>query len=186
MRREIVVLAAVLIAMPSVAFATGLDLSFNDQAVQAVVSQYIHVDYNGLAEANLRALYSKPDDTFIGSVGGNVLGTSLFPGLDLGAGIKGYFGNADAGDVLAAGLGVMASYSPEVLPKVAFTMGFFYCPGVLSGEDTNRLYEFETKAKYKIIPRAAAFISYSEIRADFDDGYHTLDDGFRIGMEFEF
>jgi hypothetical protein len=187
MNRKIVLLAAGMTALPSVASATGIDLSFNDETAQVVVRQIVAEETSGFAEVNLRALYSDDENTLIDSIGVNVFGTTLYPELNLGAGIKGYYANSSDDDVFAAGLGLIADYEPGVLNGIGFTAEFFYCPNVFTGDDADRLYEFETKVKYQIIPRAAAYVSYSEIRADIKDkDYHTLNDGFRVGLELKF
>ncbi len=188
MKKRFLLLAAGMLALPSVACATGLDFSFNDEAAQVVVSQTTVEDANGRVEMALRGLYADPEDTLIGSFGVNVLGkVAPVPGLEIGAGVKGYFGDADKDDILAGGLGFVAEFEPEALHGVGFAAEYYYCPRVFSGLDTDRLTEFEAKVSYEIAPRAGVFGSYSEIRADIEDkGYLTVDDGFRIGLELEF
>jgi len=187
MRKKILLIAA-LLALPTVASATGLDFSFNDEAAQVAVSQTTVEDASGKVEMALRGLYSDPEDSLIGSFGANVLGKiGPVPGLDVGAGVKGYIGDTDKDDILAGGLGLLAEFAPEQLHGLGFAAEYFYCPKVFSGLDTERMTEFETRASYEIIPRASVYVSYSEMRADIEDkGYRDVDDGFRVGLELEF
>ncbi len=188
MSRKLIAIAAAMLALPSMAQATGLDFSFNDEAAQVVLSQTTVEDANGKVEMNLRGLYADPENTAIGSFGVNVMGgVDPVPGLDIGAGVKGYIGDTDKDDILTGGLGFIAEYEPGALRGVGFAAEYFYCPKVFSGLDTDRLTEFEARASYRIVPRAAAYVSYSEVRADIKDkGYRTVDDGFRVGLELEF
>ena len=188
MSRKILFAAVLLAAMPAAASATGLDVSFSDEAAQVVVSQTTVEDANGEVEMALRGLYSDPDDTRLVSFGAEVTGrVDPVPGLELGAGVKGYFGDSDKDDILAGGLGAVAGFEPAALRGVGFAAAYYYCPKVFSGLDTERLTEFETRASYQIVPRASVYVSYSNIRADIEDkGYRTVDDGFRVGLELEF
>lgn len=188
MGRKILFAAAMLAAVPAAAGATGLDFSFNDEAAQVVVSQVTVEDANGKVEMGLRGLYSDPEDTRLVSFGADVTGRiAPVPGLDLGVGVKGYFGDSDKDDILAGGLGAVAGFEPEALRGIGFAAEYFYCPKVFSGLDTERLTEFETRASYTIVPRASVYVSYSEIRADIENkGYRTVDDGFRVGVALEF
>jgi len=187
-KAKVAVLVAAMLAAPVAAGATGLDFSFNDEAAQVVVSQVTVEDGNGKVEMGLRGLYADSEDTLIGSFGVNVTGeVAQVPGLDIGAGVKGYFGDSDKDDILAGGLGAVAEFEPEELHGVGFAVEYFYCPKVFSGLDTDRLTEFEARASYEFVPRASAYVSYSEIRTDIKDkGYRTVDDGFRVGIELEF
>jgi hypothetical protein len=53
--------------------------------------------------------------------------------------------------------------------------------------DGERMLETEVSAAYEFVPRAAAFLSYTVIKADIEDGRdRTLDDSLRIGISLSF
>ena len=110
-------------------------------------------------------------------------------GLEVGAGVRGYYINSGPSneDIGAGGVGALVRLVPPVLPKASFSVGFYYCPEILTALDGEGLWDAEFKASFEVAPRATAVVSYTEIEADIEgQGERTLDRTFRVGLTLGF
>jgi len=188
MIRRLFPVVMVVVLSAGVAQAGTLAISFNDTTAQVTFDQMVRQDAWGKSAFGLRGFYSDRHNTGLFSGGMNVLGAVKDTGLEVGAGIRGYYIDADQGDdMLAGALGGLVRFVPPGFTKVSLTGSLFYCPKVFTGLDGERLLDTEVKAAYKIIPRASVFISYTTIRAKFEnEDARNLDNSIRGGLSLKF
>jgi len=184
--RILPVVAGVLLSA-GVAQAGNLALSFNDLSAQLAVGQTITEDGRGHSELGVRGLFNNRKDTNLFSAGLDVLGPMGKTGLELGAGVRGYYVDSDGAKISGAGLGALLRFVPPGFSKASFAASLSYCPKIFTGMDGERMLDTEIKAAYEIVPRATAFLSYTEIKANIEDlGERTLDDSLRVGLSLSF
>ncbi len=177
----------VILLSAGVAQAGSLAISFSDVTAQAAYDQTVSQDAWGRSDVGLRGLYGDRYDTKLLSGGLNVFGDIEGTGLEVGAGVRGYYADGDGDKVAAGGLGGLVGFVPPGFPKGSLSASIFYCPKVFTGLDGERLLDTEVKAAYEIIPRASVFVTYTTIRAKIEDhGDRTLDDTFRCGLSLSF
>lgn len=163
-------------------------LSFNDNSAQLDFSQKVYRDAWGYSKLVVRGLYNDRKETELASAGLEVLGPLGKSGLELGAGIRGYYADSDSDDVFGAGLGGLIRFVPPAVKKLGLSGSVYYCPKVFTGLDGERLWETEIAAAYEFVPKAAVFVSYTVIKADFDPrgDERTMDDSLRGGLSLSF
>lgn len=188
MRRIFVMLAGLLLVAGS-AHATALDLAFNNDSAQVAVTQPLVVDDYGASRFGARFLYNDDEGTKLLSGGFEFVGEpGNVPGLKVGVGVQGFGGSTDHDqDILAAGIGGMASYAPPALQGVAFGAKLYVAPKIFSGLDSEGLLETAVRAGYNVTPKIQVYLGYQNIRSDFGRyGTWTIDEGLRLGFEATF
>jgi len=171
-----------------VAQAGSFSVSLNDYSAQMAFSNTITEDARGESLVGVRGIYNDHKDTELISAGLEVLGPiGKKSGLELGAGIRGYYADSDGNNIAGAGLGGLVSFVPPGAPLVRLSGKIYYCPKILTGMDGERLLDTEVMASYNLAPRARVFLSYTVIKADFDNlDNRTLDDSLRAGLTLSF
>lgn len=170
-----------------VAQAGTLSVAFNDNSAQAGFNLTVTEDAKARSVVGVRGLYNDRKDTELASGGLEVLGPLGKTGLELGAGVRGYYGDSDGDDLAAGGLGALVRFVPPGASLIKLSGSVYYCPKVFSGLDAERMLETEIAAAYEFVPRAAAFLSYSVVKADIEErDERTLDDSLRIGISLTF
>lgn len=170
-----------------VAQAGNFSLSFNDFSAQAALSQAIAEDSRGRSVVGMRGLYNDRKESELFSAGLEVLGPVGNTGLELGAGVRGFYANSYADDIAAGGLGGLIRFSPPGAAKIKLSGNVYYCPKIFTGLDGERLLETEIAAAYEFVPRASLFVSYTVIKADIENRHErTLDDSLRGGLSLSF
>jgi len=184
--RLLPVLVGVLLSA-SVAQAGSLAISFSDTSAQVAFDQALSQDAWGNSVVGVRGLYNDRKETKLISGGLNVMGAVAGTGLELGAGVRGYYADSDGDDILSSGLGGLVRFVPPGFAKASLTGSVFYCPKIFTGLDGERMLETEVLAAYEIVPRATVFVSYTTIRAKIEDrGDRNLDDSLRGGLLLSF
>lgn len=180
--------AVVVVVMSAgLAQAGSLAVSLNDFSAQIALSQALSEDARGQSLLGVRGLYNEHKDTELASVGLEVLGPLGRTGLELGAGVRGYYVATDDDDIGGGGLGGLIRFVPPKLSKLKLSGSVYYCPKILTGMDGQRLLDTEVTATYSFAPRAAVFVSYTTIKADFENrAERTLDDSVRGGLSLSF
>ena len=188
LRRLLPVVMGVVLSA-GVAQAGSLSVSLNDYSAQLAFSNTITEDARGQSDLGVRGIYNDRTDTELLSAGLEVLGPiGSKTGLELGAGLRGYYADSDSDHVAGAGLGGLIRFVPPGAPLVRLTGRVYYCPKILTGMDGERLIDTEVAVSYNFAPRARVFLSYTVIRAGIDnrDNNRTLDDSLRGGLTLSF
>ncbi|PKN12763.1 MAG: hypothetical protein CVU69_05215 [Deltaproteobacteria bacterium HGW-Deltaproteobacteria-4] len=171
--------------------AASLDLSLNDDSVQAQFFLPVTQDAYGTTQVGVRGLYNDDHDTklvsgeidFIGKPGD-------IPGLTAGVGMIVWGGEAGRVvdvDIFSVGIGAKVGFAPPQLMGIGIDGKFFYGPKILSGGDSERVFESGLRLSYAIIPKARLFVEYQKIHVDLDGGGDgDIDDDLRIGFEAKF
>lgn len=170
-----------------VAQAGNLAFSFNDFSAQAAVNQAVTEDSRSRSLLGVRGLYNDHQDTELVSAGFEILGPLGKSGLELGAGVRGYYADVEGDNLTAGGVGGLIHFVPPGASKVKLFGSVYYCPKIFTGMDGERLLETEIAAAYEFVPRAAVFLSYTVVKADFENrNERTLDDSLRGGLSLSF
>ena len=170
--------------------ATSLDLSLNDDSIQAQAFLPITQDAYGTTQVGIRGLYNDDYDTKLVSGEIDFLGKpGDIPGLTAGVGLIVWGGEAGSGgdfDLLSVGLGAKVGFAPPQLMGLGIDGKFFYGPKILTGGDADRVFESGLRLSYAFIPKARLFVEYQKIHVDADGGDGDIDDDLRIGFEAKF
>lgn len=174
----------------TIAYAQRIDINTNDETAEVEIRAIISEKVYGYSEFNARFLYSseKHADNKLGSAGVDAYGElDALPGLEMGVGTKLYGGRVDHEDVLGVGLGGLLRYAPPAMNGFVFSGTLYYAPKVLSFLDSERLLESGLRLGYQIIPNAAVYVGYRNIRTHIEhDGRSRVAEGVYGGLEFSF
>lgn len=189
MIKKLFLASAFLIGGAASAQAAELAISFNNKSAQIALQQQI-TDYDqGRSVVGIRGLYNDRKDTELVSASFAVLGPIVGTGLEIGAGVRGYYVNSRPEDdkIATGGLGGLIRFVPPALPKASFSGSLFYCPQIFTAMDGEKLWDVEISAAFAIAPQATVFVTLTEIEAEFEDhGDRTLDKTFRAGLSLRF
>ena len=171
--------------------AASLDMSLNDDSLQAQVFLPLTQDAYGTTQVGVRGLFNDDHNTKLLSGEIDFLGKpGDVPGLTAGVGMilwGGKVGHGSTADILSAGIGAKVGYAPPQLMGVGIDGKFFYGPGILTGGDSDRVFESGLRVSYAFIPKARFFVEYQKIHVDFEGGGDdNIDDDLRIGFEAKF
>ena len=171
--------------------AVSLDMSLNDDSLQAQVFVPVTQDAYGTTQVGVRGLYNDDNDTKLLSGEVDFLGKpGDIPGLTAGVGMILWGGEAysrPSADILSVGIGVRVGVAPPQLMGVGIDGKFFYGPKILTGGDSDRVFESAVRVSYAIIPKARCFVEYQNIHVDFEGGGDdNIDNDLRIGFEAKF
>ena len=173
--------------------ATSLDMSLNDDSLQAQLFLPVTQDAYGTTQVGVRGLYNNDDETKLLSGEIDFLGKpGDIPGLTAGVGVILWGGEAGSGsdpaDILSVGIGAKVGFEPPQLMGVGIDGKFFYGPKILTTGDSDRVFEGALRVSYAFIPKARCFVEYQQIHVDLDDGGgdDNIDDDLRIGFEAKF
>ena len=179
-----------LVFTPMLANATMVALDFNDDSAEFRLDVPLSGDNYGRAIAGGRFLYNDDEDTemlgfelkFMGDPG-------AVPGLEVGAGFIGYFGEShEVYDFVNVGVGLMADYSPATLQGLGFSTRLVYAPSIFSWEDSDGLFEYNVRVGYAITPKAKVYVGYQSIEGEVD-GFNQdvdIDEDARFGLQVHF
>lgn len=189
MIKKMILCSVFLLSGAVTAQATELAISFSDQTAQLVLRQQVADYQTGRSVVTVRGLYNDRKDTELVSASFNVLGPLANTGLEIGAGVAGYFVNSgrNSDKIGAGGIGALVRFVPPRLDRLRFAGSIYYCPEIFNIEDGEGLWDAEFQAAFEIAPRAVAFASYTEIEAEVElQGERTLDKTLRVGLALEF
>ena len=172
--------------------AASLDMSLNDDSIQAQVFLPVTQDAYGTTQVGVRGLYNDDHETKLVSGEVDFLGKpGDVPGLTAGVGVIVWGGEVGPGpvdaDLFSVGIGVKAGFVPPQLMGVGIDGKFFYGPKILTSGDSERIFESGLRVSYAFIPKARFFVEYQKIHVDFDGGGDgNIDDDLRVGFEAKF
>jgi hypothetical protein len=190
MKTSLIGIAALCLCAAS-AGAASLDMSLNDDSLQAQVFIPVTEDAYGTTLLGVRGLYNDDHDTKLLSGEVDFLGKpGDIPGLTAGVGAIIWGGEAyshPSEDILSVGIGVRVGFAPPQLMGVGIDGKFFYGPKILTGGDADRVFESGLRVSYAVIPKARVFVEYQQIHVDFENRHdNDIDDDLRLGFEAKF
>jgi len=178
-----------LLAFSNSVYAISFEIAFNDSSAQLNAEFPLAEKTYGKTLLNGRFLHNDREETTLGSLGIDFTGEpGNVPGLLLGLGVKGYGGEADDDrDILAMGVGGMATFYPPSLGGFGLSGKVVYAPDIFTGEDADRILELSLTLGYALTPQIKLTGGYQNIRTDWEDGKKwTIDDAFRVGFQATF
>ena len=189
--KAILISVAALCLCAASAGAASLDVSLNDDSLQAQVFVPVTQDAYGTTQVGIRGLYNDDHETKLFSGEIDFLGKpGDVPGLTAGVGMIVWGGEVGEGpvdaDIFSVGIGVKAGFAPPQLMGVGIDGKFFYGPKILTAGDSERVFESGLRVSYAFIPKARFFVEYQKIHVDFDGGDGNIDDDLRVGFEAKF
>lgn len=189
--KTILTAVAALCLCAASAGAMSLDMSLNDDSIQAQVFLPITEDAYGTTLVGIRGLYNDDHDTKLLSAELDFLGKpGDISGLNAGIGMMVWGGEVGSGsdpaDILSLGVGAKVGFAPPQLMGFGLDGKFFYGPKILTTGESERVYESAVRLTYAFIPKVRCFVEYQKIHVDFEEGDGNIDDDFRIGFEAKF
>jgi len=189
MTKKLIISFSVMMLWATGVHATEFGISFNDFSAQVAVRNQVGTYDSGHSILSVRGLYNERRDTSLFSASFDVMGPVANSGLEIGAGINGYYVETEASgtsitdDIAAAGIGAIIRFTPPGMEKLRFTGRVYYCPEIFTGLDGENVLEAEARASFEIAPNARVFVTYNEIRVDIENkGDRTIDDTVRGGL----
>ncbi|WP_455209426.1 YfaZ family outer membrane protein [Kaarinaea lacus] len=171
-------------------YARSLDFNLSSESAQVKYATLMGATNYGRTEVGFGFLYHE-DKNYLGEVSLLVIDEagSKSPGLEVGVGVKFYFGQADKPDVSysAIGLGGQLRYRAASVPRIVYSGTLFYAPGIVSFQDSDQMYEAGATIEFEVIPTANVYVGYRLIESEIKNRDNVkIDDNFIIGMRFKF
>lgn len=181
---------AVLVMLVSAeAGARELDLSLSNDTALLRYAQPISYNAYGHTDVDLGFMYTESDDVMVQG-GIEMMGEagSHAPGLHFGVGVKAYGVSLDSGDdVGSITLGAKAWYVPPQLNRLGLVTQLYFGPDVTTFGDADRFYDFSARAEYEVLPAAAVYVGYRNVRARLENNVDVdLDKGWHLGVRMSF
>lgn len=181
--------AALTLLVAAEAGARELDLSLsNDTAMLRYATPISYSGY-GQTSADVGFMYTESDDFMIvGGIGMMGEAGSHAPGLHFGVGARGYGVSLDNGaDLGAVALGGTGWFVPPEFNRMGLVAQFYFAPDVTTFGDADRLWDFSSRAEYEVLPEAALYVGYRNVRARLKNRPDVdLDKGWHIGLRMSF
>lgn len=187
----------VMIMAPATTLAVdaSVELNVNDDDFEARLDVFVNPGGAPLTVGG-GFLYSDDndgDDIWISNVNIAIKDEVATPGLNLGLGFKGIFGetDTDVDDFTTAGLAFqfLAEYDfRESIANLPFsiTASLAWAPEMLSFSDTEDYFEFYTAVYLHINYWASIFVGYRDIEIEYDDDIDADHDAFYFGARLTF
>lgn len=176
----------------TLAVDASVELNVNDSDLEARLDVLINPGGAPLTVGG-GFLYSDDDDFWLSNVNFAIKDEVGAPGLNLGLGFKGVFGDTDtvADDftTLALAFQFLAEYdfreSGANLP-ISITASLAWAPKVLSFSDTEDYFEFYTAVYIHINYWASILLGYRDIEIEYDNDVEGEYDAFYFGARLTF
>jgi YfaZ precursor len=185
--RRIVALS--LLAFGTTAMADTIDLNLRNSSAQVQYSTSMGRDALGKTELHLGVLYADKNNMLgeLGILVKDEVGSSA-PGFSVGVGIKGLVAHTQGTNESALALGGMIRYSPPGLSRMGIVGQLYFSPDITTFGDANRFVETGVRVEYEVIPNAAAYLGYRNIRFNLNNAARnaTLDEGVFVGVRISF
>ncbi|HEY5604152.1 MAG TPA: YfaZ family outer membrane protein [Gammaproteobacteria bacterium] len=186
----IILSTALCTVLSSTVHARSLDFNLSSESAQLKYATLLGGTNYGRTEMGFGFLYHE-DKNYLGEISLLVIDEagSKSPGLEVGAGMKFFFGDADKPDISlsALALGGQLRYRHASVPRIIYSATLFYAPGIVSFQDADQVYELGATIEYEIIPTANVYIGYRLIEAEIKNRDDVeFDDNAIIGLRFKF
>lgn len=181
--------AALIMLLGAEAGARELDLSLsNDTALLRYATPISYSGY-GRTDVDVGFMYTESNDVMV--LGGiEMMGEagSHAPGLHFGVGVKGYGVSLDSGDdVGSITLGAKGWYVPPQLNRMGLVAQLYFGPDVTTFGDAERFWDFSARAEYEVLPEAALYVGYRNVRTRLINNRDVdLDKGWHVGLRMSF
>ena len=189
MKRYLLVMLCLLF-LPMTANAGTAALEFNDESAEMRLDVPLSEDSYGKVMVGGRLLFNDDEETEMASVEFKVVGDpGSVPGLEVGAGFVGYVGEShDVYDFNNVGIALMADYAPPTLQGLGFSVRASYAPDIFSWQDSDGLFEFNTRVYYALTPKVKVYAGYQSIEGEIDGLSRgvDLDKETRVGLMLVF
>lgn len=186
MRRRLAAAMLPLVLVTTHATAANLELKLNDE-----MAEFNFVA--GAANAGLQDgeigfgfLFNEEND-LAGSISFIASG-HMDQSLGFSIGVKSYVMHIDepSETLLTFGLGAGIGYTLRGTPITLGASGFV-APNILTFGDASGLTEWELRAQAQVLPNAAVFVGWRQLRVDLDvGGDYELDDALHVGLQLGF
>ena len=179
---------AFLLGMSSQGYGQLLDINLSDTSAQFKYGSRVGGSVYGRTETSYGILFNDEDQLVV-DVSLQVIDVagSKAPGLEVGAGPKLYYVDADSRDAAAIGLGGLLRYKWPALQRVLFMAHLYYAPGIVSFMDAENMLEYSAQIGYELLPTADVYIGYRKIKVEFGDNYtENVDSSTIFGLRFSF
>ncbi len=181
--------AALLCVCAAETGARELDLSLSNDTALLRYSTPISYSGTGHTDADFGFMYTESNNMMI--LGGiEMMGEagSSAPGMHFGVGIKGYGVSLDSGDdVGSVALGAKAWFVPPKQNRLGLVGQFYFGPDVTTFGDAEKFWDFSARAEYEVLPEAAIYAGYRNVRAKLSrDRDVDLDKGWHLGLRMSF
>ncbi len=181
--------AALLCVFAAEAGARELGLSLSNDTALLRYATPISYSGTGHTDADFGFMYTESDNVMF-LAGIEMMGEagSHAPGMHLGVGIKGYGVSLDSGDdVGSVALGVKGWFVPPKVNRMGVVAQFYFGPDVTTFGDAEKFWDFTGHVEYEVLPEAAVFAGYRNVRANLSQNRDVdLDKGWHIGLRMTF
>ncbi len=177
-----------LVAISGQSFGQTLDINLSDTSAQFKYGNRVGGSVYGRTETSYGLLYNDDKRTVVdaGLQITDVAGSKA-PGLEVGAGPKLYYVDADTRTAGAIGLGGLLRYKFPSVQRVVFMANLYYAPGIVTFMDAENLLEYNAQIGYELLPTADVYIGYRRIKVKFSDNYdEVIDKSTVFGLRFNF
>ena len=166
--------------------AQSVELELNDKTVRLQVAGAVWGQQHGRLELEGGYLYSDNDNDVL-HLGMHVYNDVVDSPLSFGLGARLYWADADGFDAGALAVGGKIHYAPPALRGVGFGANVYYSPTVTTFSDAETFTEWNVLVDYQLMPQAALYLGYRDIRAEIEDaGWVDVEDGGYLGVQFRF
>jgi hypothetical protein len=185
------IVAISLLTLATTAMADTIDLNLRNSSAQVQYSSPTGRAALGKTELHFGALYSDANNAHntyvdVGMVVKDEVGSKA-PGWSVGIGIKGLAAHTEGTNEQGVALGGLLRYAPPTLPRMSLVGQLYFAPNITTFGDANRYGEAVAQLEFEVIPNAAAYIGYRDIKFDLNNGSSaTVDDGAYIGVRMSF
>ncbi len=183
-------MAAFLCVSSMAVSAQEIDLSLSKDT--ALLSYTMPINYSaaGRTDADFGLLYTEDNDMLVmAGIAMSGEAGSQVPGLDGGVGFKFYGVSMDNGaDIGAVALGGMLKYELPGLNRVSLVGALNYAPNITTFGDADRLWDFNARVEFEVLPAAIVYLGYRDVgaRMDINKLDIDLDKGAHIGLKMAF
>jgi hypothetical protein len=185
MRRTLYLLLA--LALAPAAQADTLDLKLNDS--MAELTYGTGAENIGLQEGDIGIgfMFNEESD-LVGTLSFQSIGR-VDDALSFALGVKTYIARLDGPreNLLALAVGGGIGYTLPGTPLTASASGFI-APSILTFGDAERVRELNVRLQAQLLPNAAVFVGWRELRTRLDEGRgdYKVDDDFHVGVKLAF